>query len=96
MFKRVRWMVVGMGVGAGAQLWARRKVAHLAKRYSPPQVAGRAAMTARSEIKAAIDEGRTAMRRREAELRGTPPTADTTADPTPVARNGRNRPPTSH
>lgn len=69
MLKRVRWMVVGMGVGAGAQLWAKRKVAELLHRYSPPEVASRAAASAKSEFRAALAEGRAAMRRREAELR---------------------------
>lgn len=90
MFKRIRWVVVGVGLGAGGQLWVKRKVARLVERYSPPQVASRAATTARKELRAAVEEGRLAMRRRESELRsagdgGSVP--QTAADGTP-ARNG--------
>jgi hypothetical protein len=72
MLKRVRWMVVGMGVSTVGKLWAKRKVSGLMQHYSPPQVASRAALSAKEQIRAAVEEGREAMRRREAELRATP------------------------
>ena len=61
MFKRVRWMGAGAALGAGAVVWAQARL----RRYSPASLAGEAVVRARS----AIEEGRAAMRDREAELR---------------------------
>ncbi len=69
MLKRVRWMVVGMGVSAAGKIWAKRKMSGFLQHYSPPQVASRAAASAKGELRAALEEGRAAMKRREAELR---------------------------
>ena len=69
MLKRVRWMVIGMGVSAAGKIWAKRKLSGFMEHYSPPQVASRAAASAKGELRAALEEGRAAMRRREAELR---------------------------
>lgn len=69
MLKRVRWMVVGMGVSAAGKIWAKRKLSGFMQHYSPPQVASRAAASAKGELRAALEEGRAAMKRREAELR---------------------------
>lgn len=92
MLKRVRWMVVGMVTSAGAQVWAKRKLTRFLHRYSPPQVASRAAATAKGEFRAALEEGRTAMRRREAELRGEDLAPTTAAgEPRPNSRNGERR-----
>ncbi len=66
MFKRVRWMTTGAAVGFGSALWLQRKVKTAANRYRPVEVAGAAA----SRAKDAFEEGRAAMREREAELRG--------------------------
>ncbi len=79
MFKRIRWIAMGMGVGATGSVVVRRKLRRFLKSYTPPAVATRAAASARDEFKAAWTEGREAMRQREAELRGdaarrTPPT----------------------
>ncbi len=72
MFKRVRWIVMGMGMGATGSVWVRRRLRRFLKSYSPPAVATRAAASAKDEFKAAWTEGREAMRQREAELRGDP------------------------
>ncbi len=69
MFKRVRWMVMGASMGATASVYAKRRVKRFLKAYTPPEVANRAAQQARTELRAAVTEGKEAMRQREAELR---------------------------
>ncbi len=76
MLKRLRWIVMGMGVGASASVWAQRKVKLLMRSYTPPEVAARAAKRGSEaagrtagEVRTALAEGRQAMRQREAELR---------------------------
>ena len=66
MLKRVRWLTAGAAFGFGGALWLQRKVKSAADRYRPVGLAGAAAVRAKD----AFDEGRTAMREREAELRG--------------------------
>lgn len=70
--KRVFWLVVGYGAGIGSSLYAARKVKAAARRYTPEgladRVSGSVGGTVR-EVKAAVAEGRIAMREREAELR---------------------------
>ena len=76
MLKRVRWMVMGMGFGASASVWAQRKLKLWMKSYTPPEVAARAAKRSTEaagrtagEVRTAFAEGRQAMHQREAELR---------------------------
>lgn len=76
MLKRVRWIVMGMGMGAGASVWAQRKVKLFMRSYTPPEVASRAARRGSEaagrtagEVRTAFAEGRQAMRQREADLR---------------------------
>jgi hypothetical protein len=72
MFSRVRWLGAGAALGFGASVWAQRKVKSTAAKYRPAGLAGAAVDKARAwpvEVRAAIDEGRTTMRQREAELR---------------------------
>lgn len=76
MLKRVRWILMGMGVGASASVWAQRKVKLLMRSYTPPEVASRAARRGTEaagrtagEVRTAFAEGRQAMHQREAELR---------------------------
>lgn len=66
MLKRIRWMTTGVAVGLGASVWLQRKLRSATDRYRPAGVAEAAATRA----KGALKEGRSAMRRREAELRG--------------------------
>lgn len=66
MLKRARWLVTGAAVGFGGSLWMQRKLKGAANRYRPVGLAGAAAARARD----ALEEGRTAMREREAELKG--------------------------
>lgn len=68
MFKRLLWF----SIGCGSSLWVMRTVRRTVERLAPQRltqdaVAG--AKAASSEIRAALDEGRQAMREREAELR---------------------------
>ena len=68
MFKRVLWF----SLGCGSSLWVMRTVRRTVERLMPQRltqdaVAG--ARTAGAQLKAALDEGRSAMREREAELR---------------------------
>jgi hypothetical protein len=76
VFKRVRWIMMGMGFGASASVWAQRRLKRWARSYTPPEVASRAAQRTTQaaertagELRTALSEGRQAMRQREAELR---------------------------
>lgn len=66
MLKRLRWLTTGVAVGFGGTVWLQRKMKAAAGRYGPAGVAAAAATRARD----ALEEGRAAMREREAELRG--------------------------
>lgn len=72
MLKRLRWMAMGVGVGA----WAQRRIKSWARSYTAPEIAARVAkrstqMAGRKagEVRTAFAEGRAAMREREAQLR---------------------------
>jgi hypothetical protein len=72
MFRRIRWFGAGAAFGVGGTVWAQRKVKAAVARYRPAGLAGSAvdkALAWPAEVRAAIDEGRSTMRRREAELR---------------------------
>lgn len=76
MLKRVRWIVMGMGMGASASVWAQRRLKLWLRSYTPPEVAARAAKRGSEaagrtagEVRTAFAEGRQAMRQREVELR---------------------------
>jgi hypothetical protein len=64
VFKRAFWLTVGTGLGVGASLWVSRRV----RRYGPAGVA-KAARALQADVRAALADGRVAMREREAELR---------------------------
>ena len=72
MFKRLFWLSVGLTAGVGSSFWLMRTVRRTVERLTPQRltqdvVAG--ARSAGAELRAALDEGRSAMRQREAELR---------------------------
>lgn len=72
MFKRLFWLVVGAGFGFGVSFWLMRFVKEAAARYTPERLSSDLAGAVRqlgSDIRAAVSEGREAMREREAELR---------------------------
>jgi len=77
MFKRARWMSVGAAAGAAGTVWAQRTVRRQLDRTSPADIAASARGVARRSAKGvvrrvsnAIDEGRSAMRDRDSDLRG--------------------------
>ncbi len=72
MFKRLFWLSVGLTAGFGSSFWLMRTVRRTVERLTPQRLTQDAVAGARSvgaELRAALDEGRTAMRQREAELR---------------------------
>ncbi len=79
MLRRVRWLGAGLVLGVGGSLWAERKVKAVSARYRPSGLATTAASRARdvpSDVRAALREGREAMRQRESELRQNQPVAN--------------------
>ena len=72
MFRRLFWLVIGAGFGFGISFWLMRFVRSTIERYSPERVSGDLADAIRSfghDLRAAVAEGREAMRERETELR---------------------------
>lgn len=72
MFKRLFWLSVGASLGFGTSWWITRTVKQKIERYAPARLTEGVANTAHSltgGVKAALAEGRAAMRDREAELR---------------------------
>jgi hypothetical protein len=72
MFKRLFWLVVGAGFGFGVSFWLMRFVRDTVSRYTPERVSSDLADAIRSfgaDLRAAVAEGRDAMREREDELR---------------------------
>ena len=67
MFKRLFWLTVGFALGLGSSWAVTRRLRRVASRYAPTEVVDRWGGT----MRAAVDEGRAAMRDREAELRET-------------------------
>lgn len=72
MFRRLFWLIMGAGFGFGMSFWLMRFVRETAARYAPERVSADLAGAMRSlgtDLRAAVSEGREAMREREAELR---------------------------
>ena len=72
MFKRLFWLMVGLGLGFGASFWFMRFVRSTIERYSPDRVSNDLAAAVRGfgkELRAAVSDGREAMRDREIEIR---------------------------
>ena len=72
MFKRLLWLVIGAGFGFGVSFWVVRFVRTTVERYTPERVSSDLAGALRDvgkDLRAAVAEGREAMREREAELR---------------------------
>jgi len=72
VFKRLFWLTVGLMAGFGSSFWLMRTVRRTVERFTPQRLSQDAMAGARnvgSELRAALDEGRTAMHQREAELR---------------------------
>ena len=72
MFKRLFWLMIGLGLGVGASFWVTRFVRRTVERYSPERISGdmtNAVKGLGKELRAALAEGRQAMRDREIEIR---------------------------
>jgi hypothetical protein len=72
VFKRLFWLIIGAGFGFGVSFWVTRFVRQTVLRYSPERVSGDLADAIRSfgtDLRAAVAEGREAMRDKELELR---------------------------
>jgi gas vesicle protein len=72
VFRRLFWLMVGAGFGFGVSFWLMRFVRETAARYAPERVSADLADALRGlggDLRAAVAEGREAMREREAELR---------------------------
>ncbi|MBA3653192.1 MAG: hypothetical protein H0W70_03245 [Actinobacteria bacterium] len=72
MFKRLFWLMVGAGFGFGVSFWLMRFVRSTVERYSPGRVSDDVAKAVRGfgqELRAAVAEGRDAMREYERDMR---------------------------
>ncbi len=72
MFKRLFWVLVGIGLGFGLSFWLARFVRDTVSRYTPERVSSDLSDALRSfgaDLRAAATEGREAMKEREVELR---------------------------
>lgn len=72
MFKRLFWLVVGISVGAALVLRLQRSLRRRTDRLRPERMADDLASALRElgvDLRKALEEGRTAMAQREAELR---------------------------
>jgi hypothetical protein len=72
MFKRLFWLAVGIGFGFGLSFWVSRFARKTVARYTPERVSSDLADALRSlgsDVRAAVTEGRDAMRERESEIR---------------------------
>ena len=72
MFKRLFWLMIGAGFGFGVSFWMMRFVRETMQRYTPERVSGDLADAMKglgADLRAAVADGREAMREREAEIR---------------------------
>ena len=67
MIKRLVWLVIGFLLGLGSSWTVMRRVRRVALRLAPADVVDRWS----GNMRAAVHEGRDAMRAREAALKGT-------------------------
>ena len=76
MFRRIFWLFLGIGVGMGSSWWVTRRVKEVAARYTPERISSDMATSVRTlgrDVRLSLQDGRTAMRQREAELRADEP-----------------------
>jgi hypothetical protein len=72
MFKRLFWLVIGASFGFGMSFWLTRTVKQTVARYAPERVGDDLAGALRGfreDLRAAVADGRQAMREQEAALR---------------------------
>ena len=71
MFKRLFWLLMGVGFGFGVSFWVMRFIRSTMERYTPERVSSDLAGALKqfgADLKDAAAEGRQAMKEREAEL----------------------------
>jgi hypothetical protein len=100
VIRRLFWMGIGVGLGVAATVWIIRTLRIRVLQSTPASVAadvGGQVRRLRADVRDAVDEGRLAMREREAELNerlaGVPqgPPALTSADTAPEVLPLRHR-----
>ena len=72
MFKRLFWLMIGVGFGFGVSFWVMRFVRETVQRYTPERMSADLAGAMKglgADLRAAVADGREAMREREAEIR---------------------------
>lgn len=72
MFKRLFWLGIGVTLGFGSSWWLTRTVKQRLEQLLPQQVRANVATKARTagkDVRAALADGRQAMRQQEASLR---------------------------
>ena len=72
MFRRLFWLMLGMGFGFGTSFWVMRFVKETAARYSPERVSADLTGAIKglgTDLRLAVADGRAAMHEREAQLR---------------------------
>jgi len=72
VFKRLFWLSTGTVLGMGSSFWVMRTLRQIVRRSTPGRLAAeaRSGLTGlRTDLVEAADEGRRAMRQREASLR---------------------------
>ena len=72
MFRRLFWLLMGVGFGFGTSFWVMRFVKETAARYGPERVSADLAGAIKglgTDLRLAVADGREAMREREAQLR---------------------------
>jgi hypothetical protein len=72
VFKRLLWLVIGAAFGFGVSFWLVRTVRQTVERYTPERVSSDLAGALRqlgTDVRAAVADGRAAMREREDELK---------------------------
>jgi hypothetical protein len=72
MFKRLFWLMIGAGFGFGVSFWLLRFVRQTVERYTPERMSSDLAGALRAfgeDLRAAVADGREAMREREDEIR---------------------------
>lgn len=100
MFKRATWLGVGFAAGVGATVVATRKAKQQMERYKPNAVVERTQdkvvdglTRMRDQLAAAVDDGKSAAKVREAELRARQP--ERSGDRTAERRESPVAPPTT-
>lgn len=71
MFRRLFWLMIGIGFGFGSSFWVMRFVKQTAARYAPDRVSSDLTDAVKglgADLRLAVADGRAAMREREAQL----------------------------